>query len=428
MNHGTPDSPAKTPIARRLNAIRKELDLKYSEFHRLLVGKREGDEEDEATYDWPYVDPTTGEANPQRPRYSYESTRRYLYEERDPPAEFVGRVADVFGVNPDWIINGADPKWRVAPGFQGRAHGGVEEAYPEAFGLLPDRAKDLFLEVLEEYVYSAPDAAEALDEETVVELGGDLLWWILIPLRWKVRLNTEHHASAEGSWGFIGAPTKTTKRQVGRYAEQVLHGLREAIPPRGQGAPLEDAPDSLLRAYRKAWEAESEQLDEWAETIGWGEDAYSGLPEDGKTDGPHAQLDLSGALPDLRLDDLPWKPLEGVEGDWEVAHRGAGRYLLRSPDGRVLNSTDTLWTLETCRAEVEIENKLEAQTTDEGTSSLRRLHSIRREWLGWGLDRLQEEAAEVLDRPEPVDLDALSEDELDTLIAEWEPIHETGRD
>lgn len=139
----------------------------------------------------------------------------------------------------------------------------------------------------------------------------------------------------------------------------------------------------------------------------------------------------SGAPPDppdrTHFEDLPWKPLDGVEDDWEVAHRGAGRYLLRDPEGKVVNGLDHLWTLEVCRAEIEVEKTLKPRTDRERTSPLGRLHAIRREWLRWSVDRLQEEAADVLGREEPVEVENLSRVQLLRLIGEWEPIFAEGQ-
>lgn len=134
----------------------------------------------------------------------------------------------------------------------------------------------------------------------------------------------------------------------------------------------------------------------------------------------------SGALPDLpdRTDfqDLPWKPVDGIEGDWKVAHRGAGRYLLRDPEGKVVNGLDHLWTLKVCRAEIEVEKTLASRTDTERSSPLGQLHAIRREWLRWSVERLQEEAADVLGPEEPVEVEDLSRVQLLRLIDEWEPI------
>lgn len=138
-------------------------------------------------------------------------------------------------------------------------------------------------------------------------------------------------------------------------------------------------------------------------------------------------MNRSGALPDPRdhprVDDLSWKPLEDAPDGWEVAHRGAGRYLLRDPSGHVLNGLDHLWSLEECREEIEVEGTLERRAEGDGTSPLARLHSIRRSWLGWSVERLQEEAAEILGREEPVALEELSDTALVGLRGTWERVH-----
>lgn len=56
---------------------------------------------------------------------------------------------------------------------------------------------------------------------------------------------------------------------------------------------------------------------------------------------------------------------------------------------------------------------------------LEALDSIRREWLRWSPEKLQEEAAEVLDLEEPVPVEELSRDQVVRLVVEWEPVHES---
>lgn len=56
---------------------------------------------------------------------------------------------------------------------------------------------------------------------------------------------------------------------------------------------------------------------------------------------------------------------------------------------------------------------------------LEALDSIRREWLRWSQEKLQVEAAEVLDLEEPVPVEELPRDQIVRLIAEWEPVHES---
>lgn len=51
------------------------------------------------------------------------------------------------------------------------------------------------------------------------------------------------------------------------------------------------------------------------------------------------------------------------------------------------------------------------------------LEAIRREWLRWSVDRLEKEAAQVLDLEEPGPVEDLSDDQILQLLAEWEPIH-----
>lgn len=56
---------------------------------------------------------------------------------------------------------------------------------------------------------------------------------------------------------------------------------------------------------------------------------------------------------------------------------------------------------------------------------LEALDSIRSEWLRWSSERLEEEAAEVLNLEKPVPVEELSRDQVLRLIVEWEPIHDT---
>lgn len=103
MAHGTPKATPKTAIGRRLDAIRQEHDLNQAEFWRHVVGEK-GEGED-VTYEWHKED------DPSRPGISYDSSRRYLFEDRDIPSEYAARVVEAFPYyRLEWVVAGEEPR------------------------------------------------------------------------------------------------------------------------------------------------------------------------------------------------------------------------------------------------------------------------------------------------------------------------------
>jgi len=120
--------------------------------------------------------------------------------------------------------------------------------------------------------------------------------------------------------------------------------------------------------------------------------------------------------PDDDLDDLPWKALGD---DWEIAHRGAGRYLMRKAGGGLVNSPEDLWTEAKCQEEAARLSEDEDESTDE----LRERLDALREDLGWSWADLGEKAQEILDLDEPKAYVEFTRGELTVLIASLEPVN-----
>lgn len=137
-----------------------------------------------------------------------------------------------------------------------------------------------------------------------------------------------------------------------------------------------------------------------------------------------AEEDRSGALPlkprvlPVPVDEVPWRPLDGVPDGWRVAHRGAGRFLLRDPEGEIRNHLDDLWTLAMCRFVAEVDRMPQEETISPRVQAT--LLGLNR---GWSHERLREEAADVLGLEGPAALEELPDDDLVRLVAEWEPVN-----
>ena len=61
---------------------------------------------------------------------SYEAVRNY-HSDRDPPVDYLIRVAEVFGVNLEWLATGATEPWPVDAEVETAARGVAERAHPE---------------------------------------------------------------------------------------------------------------------------------------------------------------------------------------------------------------------------------------------------------------------------------------------------------
>lgn len=90
-------------LGERLEAVRADAGLSLRAFWRELVGGGGG-----GGFDWENED---GDG----PRYGYRTVTRYHRGEREAPVEYVARVAEIFGVRVEWLVNGSGsmkrPPW-----------------------------------------------------------------------------------------------------------------------------------------------------------------------------------------------------------------------------------------------------------------------------------------------------------------------------
>ncbi len=102
--------------------------------------------------------------------------------------------------------------------------------YPD-LELLSPEASALFMAALTRLAMGEPDMA--LDEEHLLELAGDLRWYLLSPL---------------GAWGFLHDPPY---RVFSDYAVAMLHGLMQLMPDTGEGDPISEYPGSAIPRARR---------------------------------------------------------------------------------------------------------------------------------------------------------------------------------
>ncbi len=84
-NHPVPPPPPDAPIRDRLEYVRTAIARTENlrDFWRLLTAAQTG-----------------------RPAFSYAAARTYHVQGREPPASYLARVAEVFGVRLEWLIRG----------------------------------------------------------------------------------------------------------------------------------------------------------------------------------------------------------------------------------------------------------------------------------------------------------------------------------
>jgi transcriptional regulator with XRE-family HTH domain len=102
----TPGPAAQHPISRRLRSVREDAGLNLREFHQHVSAGVDGREPFDV---------------------SESAVRNYDYD-REPPASFLARVADVFGVRLEWLIAGRGEMRPAAPVPAGTSVGDQEFA------------------------------------------------------------------------------------------------------------------------------------------------------------------------------------------------------------------------------------------------------------------------------------------------------------
>ena len=169
-----------------------------------------------------------------------------------PRAEFLAALKGAFPeIRLEWLILGQGQPTVVAErlaapeGMEARAEetdasaGGSPFAarvlahYPD-LELLSPEASALFMAALTRLAMGEPDMA--LDEAHLLELAGDIRWYLLSPL---------------SSWGFMHDPPY---RVFSDYAVALLHGLMRLMPDTGEGDAISEYPASAvprLRALQK---------------------------------------------------------------------------------------------------------------------------------------------------------------------------------
>lgn len=187
--------------------------------------------------------------------YSYPSINEYLKGEVSPRLAFVEHAAAVLGVRPAWLVTGdgeptdaeeaasrygadsQDPATRLLQAIRHR-YGGFGEDH---LGISRSQQR-LFLQLLVRYVQAAPDGNSLLDfeqpPEELLEIAGDLHFLVWLPLQAR-------------SWGFKGLDYRG-RHQLNEYATAMMHALSLWIQEAGEGLPVANAENSILRRLRRA--------------------------------------------------------------------------------------------------------------------------------------------------------------------------------
>jgi hypothetical protein len=149
-----------------------------------------------------------------------------------PRVEFLGALKAAFpDVRLDWVMFGDGQPTEVAEllaspnGLEGTGGGlssfgaRIIERYPD-IELLPPEGAALFMAALTRLAMGEPD--EALDEDLLLDLAGDLRWLLLLPAR---------------LWGFRHEPPYEV---FSDYTVAMLHALMQLMPPPGGGDAISD--------------------------------------------------------------------------------------------------------------------------------------------------------------------------------------------
>lgn len=176
---------------------------------------------------------------------SYGAVRNYVKGEKLPPLTFLEEAAEVLAVRPEWLILGSgemtEPEETLAE--EGIVH--LLEEHPEA-SEWPERARELFVELLGSYVLQTPEHVELTEtdigREKWAELERDLFFLVSLPLR---------------SWGFREL-TDLSQRERFNYLLSILNGLLVAVEGVEAGDGIQDHTESLLPRLRQVAGEESE--------------------------------------------------------------------------------------------------------------------------------------------------------------------------
>lgn len=165
-----------------------------------------------------------------------------------PRTEFLSALKRAFPeLRLEWLVLGEGAPTTVAAdlaapdGLEAKAEGArgaqtpfaarVLERYPDLELLAPE-ASALFMAALTRLAMGEPEMA--LDEAHLLELAGDLRWFLLAPV---------------DAWGFEHDPAY---RVFSDYAVGLLHALMQLMPETGEGDPIEDYNGSVLERLRTA--------------------------------------------------------------------------------------------------------------------------------------------------------------------------------
>ena len=210
---------------------------------------------------------------------SYPSINSYLKKGGTTPSlDFLKEAADVLGVRHEWLASGhgspttseteihaqvgreALQQQEETPGQKLRRR---IQAEHDSFEKLPPWARNRFLVLLSRLAVSAPDGANLVDTEEgrdqLVQLAGDLLWYITLPLEWKPYKDDDR---CIGTWGFAGNPVKGSERSREQFLDTTLLALDHVILGRSEGQSIEEAHTSPLRWLRREYEKTVERIEE----------------------------------------------------------------------------------------------------------------------------------------------------------------------
>lgn len=226
------------------------------------------------------ADPQWGRGRP-GPGVSYPSINAYLQDEATPSLEFLKEAADVLGVRHEWLAFGdreptvSETEILAQVGREAlketegtpaeRLRERVGEKY-RSFWKLPPWARNRFLVILSRWSLSDPEGGNLVETEEgrsqLVELAGDLLWYITLPLNWKPYHDPEHEERRLGTWGLRGNPATTPQRSEERFLDTMLLALDHILLERGEGESIEKAPSSPLRWLRREYETTVQRIEE----------------------------------------------------------------------------------------------------------------------------------------------------------------------
>ncbi len=218
MQKAAPSPPPKTPMARRLEYVRTNQagGISLAEFHRRL---------------------TAGWSAGCGRRASYEAARTYHYD-RDAPASYLDRVAEVFGVRLEWLVAG---------------RGARTAAEADAASIATQGAADNINIQREQPADSANVSSEELERAFTEGLpalgeGADLTaWYALADLHSRRALADLHRIEkAPSAWA------KDHKRGAQAFREMDLEMARETAAMVGAGARAAEVDLASLSPWQRS--------------------------------------------------------------------------------------------------------------------------------------------------------------------------------